>query len=184
MASPLTVDHWPVAPIRTARLVLRAPEARDRGAFLDLGSDDEVNHHLGGGRDRAELDAELPAVPADRPGQFVMEHDGDFVGWVGLGRRDPERPGRVEADGADLELSYVTPVSAWGHGYATEAALAVLAWADEVLGEAVVVCTQTSNARSRALAARLGFTEVARFEEFGAEQWFGVRIRADPSVNA
>ena len=152
MASPLTVDHWPVAPIRTARLVLRAPEARDRGAFLDLGSDDEVNHHLGGGRDRAELDAELPAVPADRPGQFVMEHDGDFVGWVGLGRRDPERPGRVEADGADLELSYVTPVSAWGHGYATEAALAVLAWADDVLGEAVVVCTQTSNARSRALA--------------------------------
>ena len=175
MAAPLTVDDWPLAPIRTARLVLRAPEARDREAFLDLGTDDEVNRHLGGGRDRAELDAELPAVPADRPGQFVVEHDGAFVGWVGLGRRDPARPGRAEADGADLELSYVTPVSAWGHGYATEAATAVLAWADEVLGEPVVLCTQGANARSLALAERLGFTEVARFEEFGAEQWFGVR---------
>ncbi|WP_439938752.1 GNAT family N-acetyltransferase [Nocardia sp. N13] len=172
MALPLTVDGWPPAPIRTARLVLRAPEARDREEFLDLGSDDEVNHHLGGGQDRATLDASLPEVPADRPGQFVMEHDGRFVGWVGLGRRDPARPG---AGGPDLELSYVLPVHAWGHGYATEAASAVVAWADSHLGEPVVVCTQVANTRSRALAARLGFTELERFEEFGAEQWLGVR---------
>ena len=175
MATPLTVDDWPIAPIRTERLLLRAPEARDREMFLDLGSDDRVNHHLGGGRDRAELEASLPEVPADRPGQFVVERDGEFVGWVGVGRRDPERPGGHVAGGADLELSYVTPVSAWGHGYATEAATAVLAWADEVLGEPVVLCTQSANARSLALAGRLGFTEVVRFEEFGAEQWFGVR---------
>jgi RimJ/RimL family protein N-acetyltransferase len=175
MASPLNVGDWPAAPIRTGRLLLRPPEARDREAFLDLGSDDEVNSHLGGGRDRAELEAQLPDVPADRPGQFVVEHDGAFVGWVGLGRRDPDRPGRDAAGGADLELSYVTPVSAWGHGYATEAATAVLAWADAALGEPVVLCTQSSNTRSLALAERLGFTEVARFEEFGAEQWFGVR---------
>jgi RimJ/RimL family protein N-acetyltransferase len=97
------------------------------------------------------------------------------VGWVGLGRRDADRPGRAEAHGADLELSYVTPVSAWGHGYATEAATAVLAWADAVLREPVVLCTQSANGRSLALAGRLGFIEVARFEEFGAEQWFGVR---------
>ena len=172
MAVPLTVDDWPPLPIRTPRLVLRAPEARDRSAFLDLGTDDEVNRHLGGGRDRAELDAELPEVPADRPGQFVVEHDGAFVGWVGLGRRDPTRPG---SEHPDLELSYVTPRSAWGHGYATEAATAVLAWGDAVLGEPVVVCTRTTNTRSLALAERLGFTEVARFEEFGAQQWFGVR---------
>ncbi|MCF6379849.1 GNAT family N-acetyltransferase [Nocardioides KLBMP 9356] len=172
MAAPLTVDDWPVAPIRTARLVLRPPEARDRDAFLDLGSDPEVNRHLGGGRDRAELDAELPEVPADRPGQFVVDHDGELVGWVGLGRRDPSRPG---AGHPDLEISWVTSRSAWGHGYATEAAAAVLAWADTVLAEPVIVCTQVANEPSLALAGRLGFTELARFEEFGAEQWFGVR---------
>ena len=177
MAAPLLVDGWPPPPIRTSRLVLRAPEARDREAFLDLGSDDEVNRHLGGGRDRATLDAELPEVPADRPGQFVLDHDGELVGWIGLGRRDPSRPGagHVDEHRPDLELSYVTPRSAWGHGYATEAATAVLAWADAVLGEPMVVCTQVGNVRSRALAGRLGFTEVARFEELGAEQWFGVR---------
>jgi len=106
MDHPLVLDDWPPVPIRTGRLLLRPPEARDRESFLDLGSDATVNHHLGGGRDRAALDAELPEVP--------------------------EVP--------------------------------------------VVVCTQTANDRSLALAARLGFTELARFEEFDAEQWFGVRM--------
>ena len=40
--------------------------------------------------------------------------------------------------------------------------------------EPVVLCTQTANDRSMRLAAKLGFTEVERFEEYGAEQWFGV----------
>ncbi|WP_269213498.1 GNAT family N-acetyltransferase [Nocardioides alpinus] len=148
---------------------------RDRAHFLDLGSSDAVNFHLGGGKDRAELDAAMPAVPADRPGQFVMEHDGVFVGWMGLGRRDPQRPGGFVADGVDLELSYVAPVSASGLGYAAEAGDAILGWADARLAEPMLVCTQTANLASLRLAARLGFTEVARFEEFGAEQWFGVR---------
>lgn len=175
MVHQLVVGDWPPAPIDTARLVLRAPEARDRSEFVDLGSDDAVNRYLGGGQDRAELEANLPEVPADRPGQFVMEHAGRFVGWVGLGRRDPDRPGSVGARGIDLELSYVLPVSAWGHGYATEAASAVLAWADTRFHEPMVVCTQTANLPSLRLADRLGFTELERFDELGAEQWFGVR---------
>jgi len=76
MDLPLTDVVWPPAPLQTERLLLRPPEARDREEFLDLGSDDEVNRHLGGGRDRAVLDAAMPAVPADRPGQFVLEHEG------------------------------------------------------------------------------------------------------------
>lgn len=176
MDQSLVLDDWPPAPIRTQRLSLRPPQARDREAFLDLGSDPTVNHHLGGGRDRATLDAELPEVPADRPAQFVLEHDGRFVGWMGLGRRAPSRPGGAALAGPFLELSYVLPVVAWGHGYAVEAGSALLAWSDERLGEPVVVCTQVANARSLALAARLGFTELARFEEFDAEQWFAVRV--------
>ena len=175
MDHPLALDDWPPAPLRTERLLLRPPRARDREAFLDLGSDPTVNRHLGGGRDRATLDAEVPAVPADRPAQFVLEHDGCFVGWMGLGRRAPERPGATALEGPFVELSYVLPVAAWGHGYAAEAGAAILAWSDEVFGEPVVVCTQTANHRSLALAARLGFTELARFEEFDAEQWFGLR---------
>lgn len=39
---------------------------------------------------------------------------------------------------------------------------------------AVVLRTQTANHHSTRLAAKLGFTEVERFEGWGAEQWFGV----------
>lgn len=38
-----------------------------------------------------------------------------------------------------------------------------------------MLCTQSANTASVALAARLGFVEVERFEEWDAEQWFGVR---------
>jgi RimJ/RimL family protein N-acetyltransferase len=37
----------------------------------------------------------------------------------------------------------------------------------------VLITTQTANPASMRLAAKLGFTEVARFEVFGAEQWSG-----------
>jgi RimJ/RimL family protein N-acetyltransferase len=39
----------------------------------------------------------------------------------------------------------------------------------------VLLCTQTANDRSMRLAAKLGFAELERFEEFGAEQWLGMR---------
>jgi RimJ/RimL family protein N-acetyltransferase len=179
MGLPLTLDAWPGGSIRTARLLLRAPQARDRDEFLDLGSDPVVNHHLGGGQDRVRLEDTLPAVPADRPAQYVLERQGRFLGWIGLSRREADRPGVVPAGPSDqagaLELSYVLPVHAWGHGYAAEACAALLDLADERLGEPVVLCTQASNTRSLALAARLGFSEAARFEELGAGQWFGVR---------
>ena len=65
---------------------------------------------------------------------------------------------------------------------AAEACAAVLGWfADELPGEPVVLCTQTANHRSRRLAAKLGFTEVQRFEAWGAEQWFGVWSPVTPS---
>ncbi|WTW27975.1 hypothetical protein OHU35_18785 [Streptomyces purpurascens] len=48
-------------------------------------------------------------------------------------------------------------------------------------GEPVVLCTRTGNDRAMRLAAKLGFTEVERFEEYGAEQWFGVWPSVTPS---
>lgn len=45
----------------------------------------------------------------------------------------------------------------------------------------MVLSTQSDNDRAMRLAAKLGFTEVERFEEYGAEQWFGVRPPATPA---
>jgi RimJ/RimL family protein N-acetyltransferase len=67
---------WPPAPIRTARLVLRGAEARDRPVFLELLASAEVHTYFGGPRPRAELERELPAVPERWPGSFVVDLDG------------------------------------------------------------------------------------------------------------
>ncbi|HEY0948850.1 GNAT family N-acetyltransferase [Nocardioides sp.] len=167
---------WPCPPIRTERLVLRQSEARDRAAVIELYASAEVHAYLGGPHARDELERAVPEVPGRRPGYFVVELDGAAIGTVTLGRRDAERPGSPPSAAGPVELSYLFLPAAWGHGYATEACSAALAWLADVLpGERVVVCTQVANGPSMRLAAKLGFSEVERFVEFGAEQWFGVR---------
>ena len=74
-----------------------------------------------------------------------------------------------------MEISYTFLPEAWGMGFAREAVETVLQWCEAVLpGEPVVLCTQVANTASVKLAERLGFAEVQLFEEFGADQWFGV----------
>ncbi|WP_328535059.1 GNAT family N-acetyltransferase [Streptomyces sp. NBC_00344] len=166
---------WPPSPIRTERLVLRESEVRDRAAFIELFALPEVRTYLGGPRPRDELERAVPELPGRRPGLFVIDLDGAMIGSITLDRRDAERPGPVRPDAGEAELGYMFLPEAWGCGYAAEACAAALGWFANVLpGKPVVLCTQTANVRSMRLAAKLGFTEVQRFEEWGAEQWFGV----------
>lgn len=166
---------WPPAPIRTERLVLRESEARDRGRFIELLCSPEVSAYIGGPRPRDECERALPEVPARRLGQFVVELDGVMIGAIELNRRDAEHRSQVRPDAGEAELGYLFMPEVWGHGYAAEACAAALAWfADAQPGEPVVLCTQTANASSMRLAAKLGFIEVQRFEEWGAEQWMGM----------
>lgn len=166
---------WPPAPIRTERLVLRVPDMRDRAAVIELLASPEVGTYLGGAQPRDELERAVPTVPSERPGRFVVDLDAAMIGLITLDRRDPERPGHIRSEGGEAELGYMFLPHAWGHGYAAEACAAALDWFAHALpGEPLVLCTQTANDRSVRLAAKLGFTEVERFEEYGAEQWFGV----------
>ncbi|MER7186810.1 GNAT family N-acetyltransferase [Streptomyces hyaluromycini] len=176
----LGADVWPPAPIRTERLVLRESEARDRAAVIELDASPEVGAYLGGPRSRAELERMVPEVPGRRPGFFVVELDGAAIGTVQLDPHAPEVPGSSHRrEAGETELGYLFLPDAWGHGYAGEACAAALDWFSGVLpGEPVVLYTQTANVRSMRLAAKLGFTELERFEAYGAEQWFGVRSSA------
>ncbi|MEU2554510.1 GNAT family N-acetyltransferase [Streptomyces sp. NPDC013313] len=173
---------WPPAPIETERLVLRESEARDRAVFIELSASPEVGTYLGGSRPRDELERMVPEVPGRRPGLFVIEFDGAMIGVIELNRRDAEHRSQVRPDAGEAELGYLLLPEAWGRGFAAEACAAALGWfADALPGEPVVLYTQTVNDRSMRLAAKLGFTEVQRFEEWGAEQWMGVWSSATQS---
>ncbi|MFF7632974.1 GNAT family N-acetyltransferase [Kitasatospora sp. NPDC008050] len=162
---------WPPEPIRTERLVLREPEARDRAAFIELLASPEVHTYLGGPRPRDELERELSAVPERWPGSFVVELDGAMIGQILL-RRAAENHRPAAAGKADL--GYLFLPRAWGSGYAAEACAAALGWlAGALPGEPVVLATQSANVSSMRLAAKLGFTEVERYQAWGAEQWLG-----------
>lgn len=162
--------------------MLREPEARDRAAIIELYASPEVGTYIGGPRPRDELERAVPQTPRRRPGLFVVDLDEAMIGIVTLDRRDPQRKGHVRAEGGEAELGYLFLPQAWGRGYATEACAAALEWlAGALPGEPVVLSTQTANKASMRVAAKLGFTEVERFEDYGAGQWLGVWSSATPS---
>ncbi|TXJ86174.1 N-acetyltransferase [Streptomyces lavendulae] len=164
---------WPPEPIETERLVLREPEARDRAAFIELLASPQVHTYLGGPRPRDELEREMPEVPERWPGSFVVDLDGAMIGQILLRRATGHaRP----AAAGKADLGYLFLPRAWGLGYAAEACAAALGWLQDTLpGEPVVLTTQSANAASMRLAAKLGFTEAERFEAWDAEQWLGIR---------
>ena len=159
--------------------MLREPEARDRSAFIELLASPEVGTYLGGPRPRDELEREMPQTPERHPGLFTVDLDGAMIGQIILRGAPGHGP---PAAAGQAELGYLFLPEAWGFGYAAEACAAALGWlADELPGEPVVLFTQTANTRSMRLAAKLGFTEVERFEAYGADQWFGLRSPVTPS---
>ena len=155
----------------TERLVLRRFTAADAGNLLALDGDPEVMRYLAPrARTRAQIDAEvLPLFlgPHQRhPGFGRWAADtrdgGHFVGWFGL---RPVRPGGgaivdwpdAPPGGGVAEIGYRLRRGAWGHGYATEGARALVRRAFTELGvHEVVATTMAVNARSRAVMERAG----------------------------
>ena len=117
--------------VETDRLVLRQLTADGADLLNELDSDPEVMRHLTGGEPTLP-----PAVVRERVipnvlatyerwnGRFGLfaayERDGgDFIGWFQL---RPEREGPLD----EVELGYRLRRDAWGKGYATEVARALL----------------------------------------------------------
>jgi RimJ/RimL family protein N-acetyltransferase len=99
----------------------------------------------------------------------------DLVGTLEIKRPTGDLPVHVADDGEELELGYLLLRDAWGAGLAFEAATAALrAAAAELPDQPVIIVTRSANERSLRLAARLGFRVVSTFEQFGAEQTWGM----------
>ncbi len=144
--------------LRTARLVLREWRDEDRDDWAALNADPAVMEFFPATLDRAQADAAFDrlstALLSRGWGLWAVEHDGRFLGFAGL-----NPVGFEAAFTPATEIGWRLRRDAWGQGFATEAALAVMRVAFDEVGLAELVSfTSVANARSRGVMERLGMT--------------------------
>lgn len=146
--------------IRTAPLILRQWEARDRAPFAAMSADAEVMRFLGPVHDRATADAGVDRAIAHQAAHgftfWALERidDGAFLGFCGLKRFDVAATPIT----GDVEIAWRLRRDAWGFGYAAEAARAALAFGWRLPVARIVAMTVPANSRSQAVMARIGMT--------------------------
>ena len=156
----------PIRPLETARLRLRLPEQADARRIYDAyGTDAEVTRYLSWRphTDRASAEAHMKQRLADmKRGSelgWMIEHN-DEPGLLGMISLFP-----VKHQG---ELGYVLARAAWGQGYMSEAAAAVLAWALDERGLLRVwAVTDAENAGSARVLEKIGMEREGKLRCFG-----------------
>jgi ribosomal-protein-alanine N-acetyltransferase len=148
--------------IETERLLLRKPRVEDAAGLLEAFADPEAMRYIGDGSTTDLAGAEqaverwLDRWEAWGIGMCVAERkeDGHVLGRVGFLRWDPQT---WEVGGSETEIGWGLAREHWGHGYATEAALALRDWAlaDQGLPR-LISLIQHGNARSVRVAEKLG----------------------------
>ncbi len=144
--------------LTTGRLVLRPWEYQDLGHANAWHSDTEVMRHLGGVLDRKGSDAVVRRWMSDFNergyGMFAVCRAGasDPIGAVGLGH-----PAFRAHFTPCVEIGWRLARDAWGHGYATEAARAVLHDGFDRLGlTQIVAFAARTNMASQQVMLRVG----------------------------
>jgi RimJ/RimL family protein N-acetyltransferase len=156
----------PTPTLHTARLELRPFVDRDENALFALHSSGSVLRYWDAppwsDPERAErFIAACREMAADGSGARVAVQraaDGTFIGWCGLTHWNPVH--------RSASLGYVLDEAAWGSGYATEAACALLEWAFETLDlNRVQAETDTRNGASARVLEKLGFVREGTLRE-------------------
>jgi RimJ/RimL family protein N-acetyltransferase len=140
--------------LETSRLILRPPQLEDLDVWAALMADEEVTRYIGGVKTRPMVWRTL----ATMIGHWVLKgyslfsviekETGDCLGRVGAWCPDGW-PG--------TEVGWALARSAWGKGYATEAAITAIDWAFDAHGWSEVIhCIDPANTASVAVAKRLG----------------------------
>lgn len=149
--------------LSTTRLILRPPVAEDLPWVLGHMNTASVMRHLAGVRS-------LEAVAESLADDIAVFHHGGHQRWTVWLRDGVTRVGRVglfhlrspaapPALQGQREIGWTFAEAHWGHGYATEAARAVIAHAFDALALPVLYSqTSDSNAASTRMMHRLGFT--------------------------
>lgn len=157
-------------PLTTDRVVIRDWSVDDAEAAYAIYGSPEVTHWLTPAMDqvgdvaamRSVLQAwqeAQPNLPPPRGRWAVQLRDGGAViGGLGIRLLPPYED--------DLELSWQLSRAFWGHGYATEACLALLAWAFTQDTEELLAVARPNNVRAIATAKRIGMQWVGETTKY------------------
>lgn len=142
--------------IETKRLLLRPLRATDASAVARIWADPTVTRYMGGPRNFEELralfnqDAQSDPAPQFDLWPVIEKASGDIIGHCGIIEK-------VVDGQTEHELVYVFATSAWGKGYAAEAAAAVKQYAFEQLNLGrIVALIDPENTASERVAIRVG----------------------------
>ncbi|MEU9112978.1 GNAT family N-acetyltransferase [Streptomyces sp. NPDC048483] len=157
--------------LRTDRLILRNWRESDLAPWAAMNADPEVRAYFPDVLTREQSEASVArfrtGIARRGWGWWAVEvlDTGEFIGVTGLGPVEDGAP-FAGLDPADdkapftaVEAGWRLPRSAWGHGYATEAARAALSYGFEDLAlPEILAVTAATNLRSQAVMRRLGMT--------------------------
>jgi RimJ/RimL family protein N-acetyltransferase len=151
-----------VSELRTDRLLLRRWRDADRAPFAAMNADPVAMEHFPATLTREQSDALVDRIEEHFEehgyGLWALEVDGTFVGFTGLVWQTYEAPFTPA-----LEVGWRLTRSAWGNGYATEAATAALARGLQEV-DSVVSTTALTNLRSQRVMQRLGMRRELEFD--------------------
>jgi len=146
--------------LRTTRLRLRRWLEADREPFAALNADPQVMEYFPARLTTQQSDRLIEAIEDGFEqrgfGLWAVEvcATETFIGFAGL-----SEPSFESHFTPAVEIGWRLARSAWGEGYATEAAKASLAFGFEGIGlDQVVSFTSTENMRSRAVMERIGMS--------------------------
>jgi RimJ/RimL family protein N-acetyltransferase len=150
----------------TKRLILRRFTDRDVEHIFELDNDPDVMRFINGGVATPRQVIHEVLMPAflrydsRNPGHgfwaVIEKQSKDFQGWVSF------RP--TGSNPAEITLGFRFRKAAWGSGYASEAASALIHKGFSEMGvQRVIATTYQDNWRSQRLLERLGMTLVRKF---------------------
>jgi [ribosomal protein S5]-alanine N-acetyltransferase len=154
-------------PIVTPRLHIRPFEPGDAVPMMDVYADAEVMRYIPGGAlpdikaVRKIMDEQLLAHWSRGYAYYAvaLSLDGSVVGDAGFGLFEPT---------GDVEIGYTFARSAWGKGYATEAAAAcLLAGLAGLNVPRIIAVADVENVASHRVAERVGMLREAEIEVHG-----------------
>jgi [ribosomal protein S5]-alanine N-acetyltransferase len=153
------------SPITTARLHLRRPlEADARAIFTQYASDELVTKYVGWPRHKTLADTQTFLSFSDHAwdswsaGPLLIEdrESGDLLGSTGLAMETSHT----------ASTGYVLARRHWGKGYATEALLAMVSWANRLGVQRLYALCHAEHATSRRVLEKARFLREATHPKY------------------